>query len=67
MAKKPDPDTEEPKKITSYTIKLDDAQMEKLRAVVAAKYWEEAEVPYTRFAFKGPKVNVTAYTSGKVV
>jgi ribonuclease HIII len=67
MAKKPDPDTEEPKKITSYTIKLDDAQMEKLRAVVSAKYWEEAEVPYTRFAFKGPKVNVTAYTSGKVV
>jgi ribonuclease HIII len=24
-------------------------------------------VPYARFAFKGPKVNVTAYTSGKVV
>src|SRR5690606_40124857 len=28
---------------------------------------EEVEVPYARFAFKGPKVNVTAYTSGKVV
>ena len=29
--------------------------------------WEQVEVPYARFAFKGPKVNVTAYTSGKVV
>ena len=67
MAKKPDPDFEEPKKITTYTIKLDDAQMEKLRAACAAKHWETAEVPYARFAFKGPKVNVTAYTSGKVV
>ncbi len=67
MAKKPDPDFEEPKKITTYTIKLDDAQMEKLRAACAAKHWEPAEVPYARFAFKGPKVNVTAYTSGKVV
>ena len=67
MAKKPDPDSDEPKKITSYTIKLDDAQMEKLRMACAAKNWETAEVPYARFAFKGPKVNVTAYTSGKVV
>ena len=58
---------DKPKAITTYTIKLDDAQMEKLRAAVAAKHWEETEVPYARFAFKGPKVNVTAYTSGKVV
>lgn len=65
MAKSPD--SEGPKKITSYTIKLDDAQMEKLRASCAAKHWETTEVPYARFAFKGPKVNVTAYTSGKVV
>lgn len=67
MAKKPDPDFEEPKKITTYTIKLDEAQMEKLRAATAAKHWEQVEVPYARFAFQGPKVNVTAYTSGKVV
>jgi len=58
---------EKPKALTTYTIKLDDAQMETLRAAVAARYWEEVEVPYARFAFKGPKVNVTAYTSGKVV
>ena len=58
---------EKPKAITSYTIKLDDAQMEKLRAATLKKHWEQVEVPYARFAFKGPKVNVTAYTSGKVV
>jgi len=67
MAKKPDPDFEEPKKITTYTIKLDDAQMDRLRTAIAAKSWEEVGVPHARFAFKGPKVNVTAYTSGKVV
>lgn len=67
MPKWSDDTEEKPKAITSYTIKLDDAQMEKLRAACAAKHWEPATVPYTRFAFKGPKVNVTAYTSGKVV
>jgi ribonuclease HIII len=58
---------EKPKALTTYTIKLDDAQMEKLRAACAGKAWEAVEVPYARFGFKGPKVNVTAYTSGKVV
>src|SRR3978361_660241 len=67
MAKQSDLDFEESKKITTYTIKLDDGQMEKLRTACMAKNWESAEVPYARFAFKGPKVNVTAYTSGKVV
>jgi ribonuclease HIII len=67
MLKRSDDADEKPKALTTYTIKLDDAQMEKLRAACAAKYWEEVEVPYARFAFKGPKVNVTAYTSGKVV
>ena len=62
-----DAEEEKPKAITTYTIKLDDAQMEKLRDATAAKHWEEVEVSYARFAFKGPKVNVTAYTSGKVV
>ena len=56
-----DAEEKKPKAITSYTIKLDDAQMKKLQAACAAKHWETAEVPYTRFAFKGPKVNVTAY------
>ena len=67
MPKRFDDAEDKPKALTTYTIALDDAQMEKLRAACAAKYWEEVEVPFARFAFKGPKVNVTAYTSGKVV
>ena len=67
MPKRSDDAEEKPQAITSYTIKLDDTQMKKLRATCAAKHWEPVEVPYARFAFKGPKVNVTAYTSGKVV
>lgn len=68
MAKKP-VEGEEPKKISSYTVKLDDAQMEKLRAILVARGWTPFEVAYTRFAFKADhlKVNVSAYTSGKVV
>ncbi|HTL68936.1 MAG TPA: ribonuclease HIII [Lacunisphaera sp.] len=62
-----DADEEKPKAVTIYTLKLDDAQMEKLHAVLKAKHWPDVEVAYARFAFKGPKVNVTAYTSGKVV
>ncbi len=69
MAKKTSADDEAPKKISSYTIKLDDAQMEKLRSVLEARGWTPFEVAYTRFAFKADhlKVNVSAYTSGKVV
>jgi ribonuclease HIII len=68
MPKRPAaPDEEKPKALTTYTLKLDDGQMGKLRAACAARRWEEVEVPYARFAFKGPKVNVTAYESGKVV
>jgi len=67
MPRRPDDAEEKPKALTTYTLKCDDGQMERLRAAVAAKHWEEVEVPYARFAFRGPDVNVTAYTSGKVV
>lgn len=69
MPKKPDADSDQTKKLSSYTVKLDDAQMETLRAILAAKHWTPLEVAYTRFAFKAEheKVNVSAYTSGKVV
>jgi ribonuclease HIII len=58
-----------PKKLSSYTVKLDDAQMETLRRILVEKGWTPFEVAYTRFAFKADhlKVNVSAYTSGKVV
>ena len=69
MPNKPSSEEEAPKKLASYTAKLDDAQMEKLRAICAARHFEPFEVAYTRFAFKSDaaRVNVAAYTSGKVV
>ncbi|WP_404422198.1 ribonuclease HIII [Nibricoccus sp. IMCC34717] len=63
----PKPADNEPKKIASYTVKLDDTQMEVLRSLCEAREWEKFDVAYSHFAYKGPKVNVTAYTSGKVV
>ena len=69
MPKKPAPDPEAPKKIASYTAKLDDTQMEKLRAICEGRHFEPFEVAYTRFAFKSDaaRINICAYTSGKVV
>jgi ribonuclease HIII len=69
MPKKQDEDADQPKKLSSYTAKLDDAQMEKLRAICEERGWTPFEVAYTRFAFKADhlKINLSAYTSGKVV
>ncbi len=69
MPKNSDDEPEAPKKLASYTAKLDDAQMEKLRAICVERGWTPFEVAYTRFAFKADhlKVNVSAYTSGKAV
>ena len=36
MPKKTDFESDQPKKLSSYTVKLDDAQMEKLRAICEA-------------------------------
>jgi len=55
------------KKLSTYTAKLDDSQMAKLKVVLAKKGWEPFEVAYARFAYKGNDCNVTAYESGKVV
>ncbi len=59
--------SEEPKKKTLYTNKLSDEQMGKLEAICEMKDWEPYEVDYARFAFKGNKVNVVGYSSGKLV
>jgi len=67
MAKKKETEGDEPKKISSYTIKLDEKQMDKLGSILKEKGWKPFEVAYTRFAFKGDDCNVSAYTSGKVV
>jgi ribonuclease HIII len=66
--KKPnDDEPEAPKKISSYTLKLDDGQMEKLRGILDGRGWKAFEVAYARYAFRGPDCNVTAYDSGKLV
>ena len=64
--KKPE---EEPKKLSSYTLELDDAQMDKLEDICDRKSFGYYEVDYTRFAFKSKqdRVNVVGYESGKVV
>ncbi len=58
---------EAPKKITSHTVRLTDAQMDTVRSYCERRMWEPAEVEYARYSFRGPKVNVTAYQSGKLV
>lgn len=62
-------DDEAPKKISSYTIKLDAEQLAKLRGHCEARGWTPLPVAYTHFAFKAEaqKLNISAYTSGKVV
>ena len=69
MPKKPSSEEEAPKKLASYTAKLDDTQMEKLRTICEGRHFEPFEVAYTRFAFKSDpaRINVCAYNSGKVV
>jgi ribonuclease HIII len=67
MPKRGQNDEEKPKKLSTYTLKLDDAQMEKLRSILSGRGWEAFEVAYARFAFKGRDCNVTAYESGKLV
>jgi ribonuclease HIII len=56
-----------PKKISMYTAKLSDEQMEQIRVYCKSRMWEPFDVDYARFAFKGQKINVTAYNSGKLV
>jgi ribonuclease HIII len=58
---------EAPKRLSTYTVELDGGQMATLRSVLDARGWAAFDVPYARFAFRGPECNVTAYESGKVV
>jgi ribonuclease HIII len=69
MPKNSNEDADAPKKLSTYTAKLDDSQMEKLRAICVSRNFTPLELAYTRFAFKSDsaRVNVAAYTSGKVV
>lgn len=60
-------EVEEEKKITMYTRKLSDDEADKLENWCKGRGWGENEVAYARFAFKGPKINLVMYTSGKLV
>lgn len=65
--KKPVVDPDEPKKKTMYTHKLSQEQLDKLQHILEMKMWETYEVEYAQFGFKGNKVNVVGYKSGKLV
>jgi ribonuclease HIII len=67
MPKRGPDDEEKPRKLSTYSAKLDDAQMEKLRTILSGRGWEAFEVAYARYAFRGRDCNVTAYESGKLV
>jgi len=64
------PEDEGPKAKTMYTIKLDQEQMDKLADFLEEGHrgpWFHYDVAYSLFAFKGEKVNVVGYQSGKLV
>lgn len=63
-AKKQPANGEKPKR-TSYSTKLNETQILRLKEICEGKGWPTKEVPYALAAFAGPKVNVTAYQSGK--
>ncbi|MDR1435911.1 MAG: ribonuclease HIII [Puniceicoccales bacterium] len=53
--------------IALYSCSLDAGQMEKLENSCEASGWESYFVDHATFAFRGPRVNVVAYRSGKLV
>ncbi|MEM8868454.1 MAG: ribonuclease HIII [Verrucomicrobiota bacterium] len=68
--KKQQAEDEGPKVKTMYTIKLDEGQMDQLADYLEAGHqgpWFHYDVAYSLFAFKGEKVNVVGYQSGKLV
>ncbi len=67
MKKKKTEDNGKPPPKALYTTKLDDQSLERLGAICAGKDWERFDVDYARFAYRGPRVNVVGYNSGKVV
>lgn len=59
--------SDQPKKVTMYTVKLTDEQIEKLRGILEAKMWADYEVPYAHYGYRSEGINLVAYQSGKVV
>lgn len=69
FSKKKTVQTEKPKALTLYTLKLDEQQMEKLEQICDHRTFGYYAVDHSLFAFKSEfaKVNIVAYKSGKVV
>jgi ribonuclease HIII len=55
------------KPLTSYTIKLTDAQAAALKSWLQEHHYKFREVPYARFAAEKDKTNLVFYESGKLV
>ena len=55
------------KPLTSYTIKLTDAQAATLKRWLQEHHYKFREVPYARFAAEKDKTNLVFYESGKLV
>ncbi len=64
---KQQPLDEEPPKKTIYTIKLTDEQMQQVKQWCDKRLWSFYEVDHALFAFKGDKINIVGYKSGKLV
>jgi ribonuclease HIII len=60
---------EKEKKISMYTVKLDDAQMEKVHDYGEAHHWERFSPEYSNFGYKAEVEHLTivGYLSGKLV
>lgn len=67
MAKSGKKEASQERKKSMYTLKLSTGHMEKLGDLLTSRGWEDYEVAYARFAFKGGSCNVVGYESGKLV
>lgn len=67
--KKPAADPDEPKKLSTYTLKLTDEQLGRLDSLLSKRGWERVDVAYARFSYRNDaaKVNVTGYDSKKLL
>ncbi len=56
-----------PKPKTLYTIELSEQEISQLKTYLEKNTWEPYTVEHAAYAYKGDRVNVVAYKSGKVV
>lgn len=69
MPKRKSESDDAPAKLSTYTVKLTEEQLDKLEGICDRRAYGFYHVDYSRFAFKGARddVNIVAYKSGKVV